>query len=250
MGSQRGAVPSTRVRLLDADPELGRWLTPDEVVAARERSVVPVLRLRAGPWTPPPRRGARTDLGFLVLDGLLARDEELCDIVCMELIGPGDLVQPWTQRPEEALVPRRVSLLALERTSVAMLGPSFVAALQRWPALHDALLDRAMRHCAWLSTEHALCQLGSVDNRLLVLFWHLAERWGRVVPGGVAVPLPLSHATLGHLAGARRPTVTLALKRLCADGRLTRRSDRTWIVRGRPPEALRRPAARRAAAVR
>ena len=57
----------------------------------------------------------------------------------------------------------------------------------------------------------AISQLVRVDRRLLALFWHLAERWGRVTGDGVLVPLTLSHRMLSQLVGARRPTVSTAL---------------------------------------
>jgi Crp-like helix-turn-helix protein len=44
------------------------------------------------------------------------------------------------------------------------------------------------------------------------------------------VPIALTHATLGRLIGARRPTVSLALKDLASRGLLERRSDGAWIL--------------------
>ena len=76
-------------------------------------------------------------------------------------------------------------------------------------ALIDRLNDRAQR----LAVMQAICQLNRVDRRLLSLFWHLAERWGRMTPDGVVVPLTLSHRMLGQLVGALRPTVSSALIR-------------------------------------
>jgi CRP-like cAMP-binding protein len=228
-----------RVRLLDIDPELGRWLTPDEVVSARERTVVAVAAVPRGSWRPPNCESRTAHLGFLLLEGLIARDETLAGARSTELLGPGELMQPWTQRPLEQLVPRTVAWTALEATRVAVLGPAFTEMTARWPALRSALLERAMQRCCWLSTEHALCQISRIDVRLIVLFWHMAERWGQVTPGGVLLPLALSHATLGHLVGAKRPTVTLALSRLSAAGLVERRADRRWVLRGTASEALR-----------
>lgn len=228
------------VKLLEADPDLGRWLTPDEVVEARARSLVPVLQAGRGRWLPPASESRRMHLGFLVLDGLVSRDELLVDATSTELLGPGELLQPWTQHPQDPLIPRRVVWTALEPTRFAVLGPAFTAATAPWPALQRALLERTMRRCNWLSTEHALCQLSRVDLRLLVLFWHLAERWGRVTAQGMLVPLRLSHTTLGHLVGSKRPTVTLALQRLADAGLVERRHDRRWLLRHGLEEALRR----------
>ena len=71
----------------------------------------------------------------------------------------------------------------------------------------------------------------------------LAERWGRVVPGGVLVSLRLSHRTLAGMVGARRPSVTTALGQLMARGEIERRADGEWILRGDPPERRRAAAA-------
>jgi len=74
-----------------------------------------------------------------------------------------------------------------------------------------------------------------LDRRLLMLFWHLAERWGRREQGHVIVPLPLTHETLSLLIGARPPSVTTAITELSARGDLTRSEDGTWILVGTPP---------------
>ena len=66
----------------------------------------------------------------------------------------------------------------------------------------DRLSERAHR----LAVTQAISQLNRVDRRLLALFWHLAERWGRVARDGIAVPLALSHRLIGEVVGARRPT--------------------------------------------
>ena len=85
-----------------------------------------------------------------------------------------------------------------------------------------------------------------MDRRLKALFWHLAERWGRVSGDGVIVPLALTHRILGQLVGARRPTVSTALTELAEREELTRRPDGSWLLRGDPPDAeslARKPAA-------
>ena len=69
--------------------------------------------------------------------------------------------------------------------------------------------------------------------------WHLAERWGRVTPAGIFVPLPLGHQRLADLVGAHRPSVTSALGELTRGGAISRRDDGVWVLHGAPPEALR-----------
>ena len=70
-----------------------------------------------------------------------------------------------------------------------------------------------------MSIHEALLQLSPVETRLLVLFWHLAERWGRVTPDGIGVRLRISHELLGQLVGCRRASVTTALRRIDDSGR-------------------------------
>jgi CRP/FNR family transcriptional regulator, cyclic AMP receptor protein len=65
---------------------------------------------------------------------------------------------------------------------------------------------------------------------VLVLFWHLADRWGRVEPDGVHVPLRLTHELLGRLIAVRRASVTASLGRLRERGFIERRPDRSWLL--------------------
>jgi hypothetical protein len=58
---------------------------------------------------------------------------------------------------------------------------------------------------------------------------------GHVTREGTTVPLPITHAELGHLVGAQRSTVTLALKDLAGRGEVLRRSDGVFVLKGDPP---------------
>jgi DNA-binding GntR family transcriptional regulator len=75
------------------------------------------------------------------------------------------------------------------------------------------------------------------------LLWYLADRWGRVTPDGVIVPLRLTHETLARLVGAQRPSVTTAIRQLEEEGHLRRTPDRLWLLCGDPPERMARQAA-------
>jgi hypothetical protein len=77
-----------------------------------------------------------------------------------------------------------------------------------------------------------------VDVRLLLLFWYLAERWGRVGPDGVSVPISVTHNMLGRLVRAQRPSVTANLRRLARRGMLTRRENGVWMLHGNPAAQL------------
>jgi CRP/FNR family cyclic AMP-dependent transcriptional regulator len=86
-----------------------------------------------------------------------------------------------------------------------------------------------------LAFHLAVTQVTRVGERLLVVLWHLADRWGRVTPEGVALALPLTHETLGRIVGARRPAVTTALRELTQRGLVTRGAGRSWLLHGDPP---------------
>lgn len=235
----RSVSAGPRVSVLDADPDLGRWVTPGEMGAARRDTVVPVVIVNFGAWQPePPHACGWRHLGYLALEGVLIREEQLAGSTSTELVGPGELLQPWLEDADDALVAHRVTWTVLEPARLGVLGPTFVASAARWPAVSAALLARAVRQSSRAATLHAICQLSRVDMRLLALFWHLAERWGRVGADGVVLPLRLHHESLGHLIGAKRPTVTLALQRLGDRGLVQRRDDGTWGLPSTPPDEL------------
>ena len=98
------------------------------------------------------------------------------------------------------------------------------------------LLERTMRRTLRMGVHQALLQLSPVETRLLVLFWHLAERWGRVTPKGIVLPLGLTHQLLGQLVGCRRASVTTALKAVTRSGLVVRLGDGGWLLRGEPPD--------------
>jgi DNA-binding IclR family transcriptional regulator len=54
----------------------------------------------------------------------------------------------------------------------------------------------------------------------------------------MAIDLELTHAELGRLVGARRPTVTLALQALREQGDLDRAPDGEWLLADRSRDAL------------
>jgi hypothetical protein len=83
-----------------------------------------------------------------------------------------------------------------------------------------------------------LAQLTRVHDRVLVLLWHLAERFGRVTPDGVVVPLRLTHRMIARLVGARRPSVTTAIAALERTGTIERRGDGAIVLHDQPRAAL------------
>jgi hypothetical protein len=234
------AVPEgrTRISLLDVDDELVSRLPAQAVPAAREAIRAPVLELPAGEWTPASDWIADGGaIGFLVLAGFVLRDVELVGRHAAELLGRGDLLLPDV-RGEEAPVPFAVHWTVVEPGRVACLDREVSVALGHWPELVAEVVSRAVRRAQWLAVRQAIGQLIRIDARLLALFWHLADRWGRVESDGVIVPLRLTHEMIARLAGAQRPSVTIALGELAERELLVRRPDRTWRLSGDPPEEV------------
>jgi hypothetical protein len=221
--------------LLDLDTDLGGDLPPDRWHAARRDLAARVATLERGPWSPERVRTAGPGhLGVLIVDGLMARELLAHDVASMELLGPGDVLRPWSESADSELLEAVVRWSALAPARVALLDRRLAARLAAYPEIHCALLERFTARTRRLAVLQAISQLNRVDRRLLTLLWHLAERWGRVTPDGVAVPLALSHRMLGQLVGARRPTVSTALSQLTRSGDVVRRADGTWLLTGTP----------------
>ena len=221
------------ISVLDADPELGAGLAGDARDLARRHAVAAVHALPTGPLefpTPDDDNGAPA-VGLLVLDGLITRDVELARRSTTELLGQGDVVRPWDDEMSLDPLPGRVTWSVLEPARVAVLDRRFAAVAGRWPTMLDTLIGRTARRSRQLSVQRAIAQVPRVDARVLVLLWLLADRWGRVSPQGVRVPLALTHETIGKLVGARRPSVTTALGQLSRRG-LLERTDDGWLLRG------------------
>src|ERR1700760_3087403 len=226
------------VRLLDVDPDLGGLLTDSRREQAERELVVRTHRLPVGPWDVSRLAGATADhVGLLIIDGILSRELVVADHVSAELLGPGDLVRPWQPASRTGLLPVDAVWTVLSPLTVAVLDRRFAAEMTRYPEITATLFDRMSERSLRLATTQAISQLTRVDRRLKALFWHLAERWGRVSGDGVIVPLALTHRILGQLVGARRPTVSTALSELAERGELVRRPDGSWLLRGDPPDA-------------
>jgi CRP/FNR family transcriptional regulator, cyclic AMP receptor protein len=224
-----------KLALLDVDPDLGRLVPEERLIDARRELDVEVHRLPSGPWKIPGASEANPQhVGLLLVEGVIAREVVVSDTVSTELIGPGDVVRPWSINGSPALLQLNIRWIALTESRVGVLDRRFGAALGRWPEVNAALIDRLSERAQRLAVNQAISQLNRVDRRLMALFWHLAERWGRMSPDGVIVPLTLSHRMLGQLVGARRPTVSTAISDLAKRGELLRRDDGTWLIKGEP----------------
>ena len=226
------------IPILAVDPELGLRVPVAEIARARAELRARVINLAPGYWAAPRGAAEQGWLGFLMIEGVLARDTKIGATASSELIGEGDLIHPSASLRDDGLVPYEVSWHALTRVRAAVLDEQLGRSLAHWPQVMSALMERAIRRTHRMAIHTALLQLSPVETRLLVLFWHLAEQWGHVTPGGIALRLRLPHALLGQLVGCQRSSVTTALQHIYASGKLVRRGDGSWLLTSSPPDEL------------
>jgi len=226
--------------LVEADPDLGERLDPEELQRAHRDALVRIRRLSTGEWD---AAGAVEEgshhRGFLIVDGLLSREVEVMARRCVELLGQGDVMRPWRWDSEGSHVQAEVGWKVLEPSRLAVLDNGLVTRIAPWPQLGVELFNRGIRRAHALAVSLAIAHHQRVDDRLLLTLWHLAERWGRVHTEGVVVPLPLSHQRLADLVGAQRPSVTTAMGDLTRAGTISRRDNGDWVLHGSPPEEIR-----------
>jgi CRP/FNR family transcriptional regulator, cyclic AMP receptor protein len=231
------------VALLDADPDLAVGLQPQDLDAARARAIASVIAIDAVRWDPGAIAHAADEgwIGLLLLEGLMLRQVTVGKRSSCEIFGPGDLIRPWDADGDYNPLTIAVAWPVLAPTRLAVLDTGFSLRIARWPSITGRLVGRVAQRARYLTLSQAVTHLPRAYARLLMLFWLLAERWGRVGPRGVHVTLPVTHDVLAMLAGAHRPTVSIALKRLSDAGLLTRERPDRWLLTNQAIEWLRDP---------
>jgi CRP/FNR family cyclic AMP-dependent transcriptional regulator len=228
------------VAILDVDPDLAADMSDERITAARSHAIAAIETLAPGDW---PARALdiiepRGALGLLIVDGLISREFSVGSLSLTELIGEGEILRPWDSGAELVTEAPEITWTVLVTARIAILDHRFVTRTARWPEVTAALLGRAVKRSRSLAVQLAICNMQRVEARLLLLMWHLAGRWGRVSRDGIVLPLELTHRMLASLVGARRPTVTTALKALSLQGSVSRREDGMWVLHGEAPAEL------------
>jgi CRP/FNR family transcriptional regulator, cyclic AMP receptor protein len=224
--------PSNVCYVLREDPELAEGIDPSVRPQALDTVITREIQLAAGPW-PDRKLMLGSGLGLLLLDGVLLHRIGINSRFGAELLGEGDVLRsPYNEG--ESTLSLTNDWLVLEPSRLALLDERFVLQLAHFPEVAGRLFSRAIARSRQLAVNMAIVHQARVDTRLHLLFWHLADRWGKVRPDGVVVPLRLTHAVLSDLVAARRPTVTSALSELGRRG-LLRPVDEGWLLSGDPP---------------
>jgi CRP/FNR family transcriptional regulator, cyclic AMP receptor protein len=204
---------------------------------AIEECIAPAVRLRRGRWSGEQAELTRNGIGLLVLQGLLIRRVGIDGRFGAELLGDGDLLRPWQGEDAQPSLPRTTGWRVLRPSRVALLDGRVAGRFARYPDLTGRLVGRALERARNLAVNMAIVHHARVEVRLHMLFWHLADRWGRVTADGIILPLRLTHAVLADLVAARRPTVTSALSELASQD-LVRSANPGWLLSGEPPVEL------------
>jgi CRP/FNR family cyclic AMP-dependent transcriptional regulator len=230
---------STVISLLDVDPDLAEGLAPDALAVARRHAVARTTVVEPGLWTPSDLEAAHRhpSIGLYIVEGLLTREVQFAGRATAELLGTGDVIRPWDQDGHLTTLPLQCRWQILERSRIAILDSHITTVVGRFPSIVDALIGRMAERARALTFQLALSQITRVEARLVVVLWHLGERWGRVRPDGILLGLRLTHETLAKLVGARRPSVTTAMTALSRRGWIERTDD-GWLLHGDAGEQI------------
>lgn len=222
-------------------------MSPLRREAAARMVVASAECVEPGPWDPltaaPEPESGHGGLGVLLVEGFMVREVHIAGARCGELVGPGDVLRPWSHAGLSATVPSRVEWTVLQRATIARLDAAFLACAARWPEVAGALTERAVERAQATGVALAIVRITGLPNRILALLWTLADRFGRVTPDGVRLDIPLTHRVLACLAGASRSWVTMALRTLERDGLVERTEDRGYLLLGESQPVLPAPGA-------
>jgi hypothetical protein len=215
--------------VLDEDSELSALVPNAQLQTARQASLAGVVDIPLGSWDARVDADrAREGFGLLVLEGVLVRRVGFAGRFGAELLAGGDLLRPWEYDGDET-IGFETTWRVLAAARLAVLDTVWTERMARYTRVGPALAGRALARSRRLVAMMAIAQQPRLDERLWMLFWELADRYGKVHPDGIHLELPLTHEVLSHLAAARRPSVSGALSRLAAMGRI-RRHGRGWVI--------------------
>ena len=205
--------------MLEHDPDLGQRLSAERLQAAAEACRAQRVTLQPGGVPGWPLRSEPTAgfQGFLVLEGLLSRRASMRGLKAAELLGPGDVLRPWDAQ-DRALLEPETNWRIHQAASLAVLDRRFLEVSAPWPEIAWSLRDRDAQRLEALLTRLMIAQAPRIADRVHLLLWHLADRWGKVSPAGVLLPLRLSRALIADLVCTTRESTSRALSALVLHG--------------------------------
>ena len=210
------------------------WASP-----GRRRLAARVVHIAPGRFDPHGLIGDPAgSLGLLVVDGLALVQVDAGRAPIGWLVGAEDVIRPWEMDEVSLLAAATWQVLAPMR--LALLDADFARRVTGLTPVADALVAKAMQTSHWLFAKSLVTGTSVIEERLLLLFALLGERWGKATSAGVVVSMPLTHQVLATLIGARRPSVSTALRRLSVAGLLQRTAE-GWLLCRTSPNGEPRP---------
>ena len=235
MGNDIFTPGQARENVLLEDRDLAAAVPEPQRESAIRASVAAAMFVEPGTWD---ARAAAHRIhggyGILVLDGMLVRRVGFANRLGGELLGRGDLLRPQEHDGEEATLPFEATWRVLSPLRLALLDRRWTEHMAPFPDIGVELAARALRRARRLANMFTISLYPKLDERLHLLMWELADRYGRVHVDGVHIDLPLTHELISHLAGAQRPSVSSAIARLGERG-LVERTHAGWLLHGDPP---------------
>jgi CRP/FNR family transcriptional regulator, cyclic AMP receptor protein len=228
----QGLTGGARAPLLDVEPSLAAYM-PREGQELGRRLTVAVHLVPSGAVDPGELLNEAGAFAAVILEGLVMHRVIIGEQPALRLLGPSDIITRGASTPSVLLA--RAEYRAATPVRAAMLDDRVLWLAQRFPRLFSGLQARIAEQQERVAAQLAICHLSRVEDRLTAMLWLIAERWGHVTPAGTVVPISLTHDALGELVGARRSTVSLALKQLVEDGTLVR-NDGGWLLLEPLPE--------------
>ncbi len=227
------------VSLIEVEPQLAAELEDDERERARRAIMAAAIEVAPGPWEEPAAGyGGGNAYGVLVADGFVLRTVTMGERGTAQLFGPGDVMQSWPQEDLPSPVTVEVTWTVVSRATLVRLDDRVIALAGRWPSVLRRLAWRASSVAGRVSLQVAIARVPRLEERVLLLFWGLAERWGYMTPTGMLLPIRLTHEAIAALTAASRPPVSSALSQLSRDGVLCRTPE-GWRLTGGGEQRLR-----------
>ena len=156
---------SSIVSVLECDPDLAEDLNDDDLAIARAQLVADIRCYPRGPWiVGPDDLGQAANLGLLLVEGLLARWVTIGDHTSAELLGPGDVLQPWLRIGPDQSVAMEVGWEVVQPVQAAVLDRGFCVLATRWPEITAAISRRIMQRTHWLAFDLAACNLRRLEH--------------------------------------------------------------------------------------
>jgi CRP/FNR family cyclic AMP-dependent transcriptional regulator len=227
-------MAASACHVLREDPALAEGVSPERRERAEETCIARTLKVRRGRWSSGSRRDQTLGgSGLLILEGLLLRRVDVGGRCGAELLGRGDLLRPDPVDDAETVPARATTWRALELTRLAVLDDRAVECMAPYPGVIGRLIDRAVERSRRLAVNMAVVHHPRVGVRLQMLFWHLADRWGRVCNDRMLVPVRLTYTVLADLVAAQRPTISTTLSGL-ERRQILRPISQGWLLLDRP----------------